>query len=235
MSTDALRDPAVGWVVPGAEVPDWLQPVVSGVAGIHGSDLTRFLPPPQGGRPAAVLMLLGEGPDGPDMLLIERAHDLRSHAGQPAFPGGALEPADAGPIDAALREAHEETGLEITGVEPLALLPDLWVPVSDFVVTPVIAWWRAPSPVTAADPTEVASVHRVPIAHLADPALRMRVRHASGYVGLGFDVAGLRVWGFTAGLIAGLLDLAGWSVPWDDTRVVDLVDGADVTSEGIQR
>lgn len=231
----ATRDPAVGWVVPGVDVPDWLEPVVTGVAGIQGSDLTRFLPPPHGARPAAVLMLLGEGAHGPDLLLIERAHDMRSHAGQPAFPGGALEPTDAGPIDAAVREAHEETGLVAAGVEPFALLPDLWVPVSDFVVTPVIAWWREPSPVRAADPTEVASVHRVPIAELADPARRMRVRHPSGYVGLGFDVAGLRVWGFTGGLIAGLLDLAGWSLPWDDTRVVDLIEGADVASEGIQR
>jgi hypothetical protein len=52
----------------------------------------------------------------------------------------------------------------------------------------------------------------------------MRVRHPSGYIGLGFDVAGLRVWGFTAGLISGLLDLAGWSLPWDVDRIVDLED-----------
>lgn len=235
MTTTDGRDPGLGWVVPGADVPEWLEPVRAGIAGIRGTDLTRFLPPPQGGRPAAVLMLLGDGPAGPDLLIIERAHDMRSHAGQPAFPGGALEPGDAGPIDAAVREAHEETGLEGAGVEPFALLPDLWVPVSDFVVTPVIAWWRTPSPVTAADPTEVASVHRVPIAQLIDPQRRMRVRHPSGYVGLGFDVAGLRVWGFTAGLIAGLLDLAGWSEPWDDTRIVDLVEGIDIVSEGIPR
>lgn len=235
MTARESRDPRVGWVVPGADVPEWLQPVAAGVEGIRGSDLTRFLPPPQGGRPAAVLMLLGDGLLGPDLLIIERAHDMRSHAGQPAFPGGALEAGDAGPIDAAVREAQEETGLVPSGVEPFALLPDLWVPVSDFVVTPVVAWWRDPSPVAAADPTEVASVHRVPIAQLVDPERRMRVQHPSGYVGLGFDVAGLRVWGFTAGLIAGLLDLAGWSVPWDDSRIVDLVDGADIASEGIQR
>jgi len=164
-------------------------------------------------------MLLAEGPD---ILLIERAHDMTSHAGQPAFPGGGLEPHDDGPVAAAVREAHEETGLDVSGVEPFALLPDLWVPVSDFVVTPVLAWWREPSPVYAADPREVASVHRVPIAELADPARRVRVRHESGYVGLGFDVAGLRVWGFTAGLISGLLDIAGWSRPWDQERIVDL-------------
>jgi 8-oxo-dGTP pyrophosphatase MutT (NUDIX family) len=174
-------------------------------------------------------MLLGDGDHGPDVLLIERAHTMRSHAGQPAFPGGALEPGDDGPIAAALREAQEETSLDPRGVTPFALLPDLWVPVSDFVVTPVMAYWHEPTPVHAADPAEVASVHRVAIAELADPARRMRVRHPSGYIGMGFDVAGMRVWGFTAGLIAGLLDLGGWSQPWDRERIVDLSDDAELT------
>ena len=223
------RDPSVGVALEGVDLPEWLRPVADAAAGVKGSDLTRFLPPPTGGRPSAVLMLLGEGAQGPDLLLIERAHDMRSHAGQPAFPGGALEPGDTGPIDAAVREAHEETALDPAGVEPFALLPDLWVPVSDFVVTPVLAWWRDPSPVRVADPTEVASVHRVPIEQLVDPARRMRVRHPSGYVGLGFDVAGLLVWGFTAGLISGLLDLAGWSRPWDPDRIVDLAAGEELT------
>ena len=210
-------------------LPQWLEPLAERMPGLRGEDLTRFLPPPEGGRAAAVLMLMGESPDGPDVLIIERAHDMRSHAGQPALPGGALDPGDTGPIDAALREAHEETALDPAGVEPFALLPDLWVPVSDFVVTPVLAWWRDPSPVRVADPTEVASVHRVPIGQLVDPARRMRVRHPSGYVGLGFDVAGLLVWGFTAGLISGLLDLAGWSRPWDPDRIVDLTAGEELT------
>jgi 8-oxo-dGTP pyrophosphatase MutT (NUDIX family) len=223
------RDPSLGYRLAEVDIPEWLLPVARGVQDVRGSDLTRFLPPPAGGRPSAVLMLLGEGPRGPDLLLIERALDLRAHAGQPAFPGGALELGDAGPIDAALREAQEETGLEPTGVAPFALLPDLWVPVSDYVVTPVMAWWRQPSPIRAADETEVASVHRVPIAELADPARRMRVRHPSGYVGMGFEVAGLLVWGFTAGLIGGLLDLAGWSRPWDPDRIVDLPTGAGLT------
>lgn len=223
------RDPGIGWSVPGVDLPDWLRPVADAATGIKGSDLTRFLPPPTGGRPSAVLMLLGDGERGPDLLLIERAHSMRSHAGQPAFPGGAIDAGDTGPIDAALREAREETALDPAGVEPFALLPDLWVPVSDFVVTPVLAWWREPSPVRVADPTEVASVHRVPIEELVDPARRMRVRHPSGYVGMGFDVAGLLVWGFTAGLINGLLDLAGWSRPWDRDRIVDLDTGEDLT------
>lgn len=218
----------MGYALPGVNLPEWLRPVADAVAGVKGSDLTRFLPPSSGGRASAVLMLLGEGDRGPDLLLIERARAMRSHAGQPAFPGGALDAGDAGPIAAALREAQEETALDSSGVEPFALLPDLWVPVSDFIVTPVLAWWREPSPVRVADPSEVASVHRVPIEELADPARRMRVRHPSGYVGSGFDVAGLLVWGFTAGLISGLLELADWSRPWDPERIVDLDPGEEL-------
>ena len=218
----------MGYALPGVNLPEWLRPVADAVAGVKGSDLTRFLPPSSGGRASAVLMLLGEGDRGPDLLLIERARAMRSHAGQPAFPGGALDAGDAGPIAAALREAQEETALDSSGVEPFALLPDLWVPVSDFIVTPVLAWWREPSPIRVADPSEVASVHRVPIEELADPARRMRVRHPSGYVGSGFDVAGLLVWGFTAGLISGLLELADWSRPWDPERIVDLDPGEEL-------
>lgn len=213
------RDPGRGYLLPVEGLPDWLAPVASGVAGVLGSDLTRFLPPAEGARPSAVLMLLGEGPD---ILIIERAHDMSSHAGQPALPGGALEPTDAGPVAAAVREAQEETGLDPSGVVPFAMLPDLWVPVSNYIVTPVIAWWRDPSDVYVADTREVASVHRIPVADFVDPSRRFQVRHPSGYVGTGFDVAGLRVWGFTAGLVSGLLDLAGWSRPWDTDRVVDL-------------
>ena len=218
----AARDPRVGWRVDDVVVPQWLEPLAERMPDLRGEDLTRFLPPPEGGRAAAVLMLMGEGPDGPDVLIIERAHDMRSHAGQPAFPGGAVDPEDAGPIAAALREAREETGLDTSGIDVFALVPDLWVPVSGFVVTPVLGYWREPSPVSAVDLTEVASVHRIPISELVDPANRTRVRHPSGYIGLGFTVRGLVIWGFTAGILSGMLDLAGWSEPWDDSRIIDL-------------
>lgn len=200
-------------------LPTWLDPVVEATTDLDPTALSRFLPPDDSGRQSAVLILFG---DGPDVLLIQRAPDMRSHAGQPAFPGGAIDPEDAGPVAAALREAQEETGLDPLGVQVIHELPPLWLPPSNFVVTPVLAYWRQPSPVAAMDPAEVASVHRVPIADLVDPANRVKVRHPSGYIGNGFTVQGMLVWGFTAGLLDRIMALAGWERPWDSERIVDI-------------
>jgi len=202
--------------------PPWLSPLVRSVAGLRPEDVSRVPPPASGGRPGAVLMLFGEDAGEPDVLLIERAHDMRSHAGQPAFPGGGVDADDDGPVAAALREAAEETGLDPSGVDVLATIPPLWLPPSGFLVTPVLAWWRQPSPVGVQDPREVASVHRVPLAELLEPANRLLVRHPSGYVGPAFAVRGLLVWGFTGGLLSRLFTVAGWERPWDHGRVEDL-------------
>ncbi len=202
--------------------PEWLKPMVEVVREVRPEDLSRFQPPSGGWRQGAVLMLFGESDGQPDVLLIERAHDMRSHAGQPAFPGGGVDPDDDGPVAAALREASEETGLDPGGVDVLATLPSLWLPPSGFEVTPVLAWWREPSPVGVTDPREVASVHRVPLAELLDPSNRLSVRHPSGYVGPAFSVRGLLVWGFTGGLLSRLFALASWEQVWDHDRVQDL-------------
>jgi 8-oxo-dGTP pyrophosphatase MutT (NUDIX family) len=203
------------------DVPGWLAPLVAAVASVTGRDLSRFVPPDAGGREAAVLVLFGEGFRGPDVLLIERSAHLRSHPGQPAFPGGAVDPGDDGPVGAALREAAEETGLDPLGVDVLTTLPALWVPPSGFAVVPVLAWWRTPGAVRAVDPAEVAAVVRVPLADLTEPANRCRVRHPSGYVGPAFRVGELLVWGFTAGLLDRLLTLGGFDRPWDRSRVLE--------------
>jgi 8-oxo-dGTP pyrophosphatase MutT (NUDIX family) len=207
-------------------LPRWLAPVAEVARTATTHDLTRFAPPSEGGRESAVLLLFGDAAsDGsaaadPDILIIERAHDMRTHSGQPAFPGGAVDAADTDAVATALREAQEETGLDPSGVVPFGTLPRLYLPPSDFVVTPVLAWWRTTSPVGAVDPAEVASVHRVPIRELVDPAARMRARHPSGYVGAAFDVRGLIVWGFTAGLLDRVIALSGWEQPWDTSRMV---------------
>lgn len=203
-------------------IPAWLQPLADALPTVKGEHFTRFLPPAEGGRSSAVLVLFGEGPAGPDLLLIERAHTLRSHAGQPAFPGGVQDPEDDGPIAAALREATEEVGLDPASVDVLGVLPALWLPPSGFVVHPVVAWWRAPHAVGVVDAGEVAAVVRVPLSELVDAANRLKISHPSGMLGPAFEVGGLLVWGFTAGLIAGLLTLAGWERPWDQDRIEPL-------------
>jgi 8-oxo-dGTP pyrophosphatase MutT (NUDIX family) len=172
-------------------------------------------PPPATARRSAVLILFGEGPRGHDVLLIEKSAHLRSHAGQPAFPGGGVDPADDFPVGTALREAEEEAGVDPDGVRVLATLPELYLPPSNRLVVPVVAWWVDPADVQIGDPHEVARVARVPLADLADPANRFRVRHASGYVGPAFGVAGMVVWGFTAALLDALLTAAGLARAWD--------------------
>ena len=171
-------------------------------------------------------MLLGEQrPGRPDILVLQRAATMRNHAGQPAFPGGAADPLDGGdPVVTALREANEEVGLEPDSATVLTTLPRLYLPVSSFVVSPVLAWWHAPHPVYPRQRDEVAHVARLPVAELVDPENRVRVRHPSGWIGAAFQVQGMLVWGFTAGVISTLLDMAGWSVPWDTGRVVGLPD-----------
>jgi hypothetical protein len=104
----------------------------------------------------------------------------------------------------------------------LAELPDLYLPVSDYAVTPVLAWWRIPSPVGVRDPAEVARVVRVPVPELLDPANRFSAVHPSGFVGPAFSTQGLFVWGFTAGLLDRLLHLSGWERPWDPGRLQDV-------------
>ncbi|WP_407924291.1 NUDIX hydrolase [Actinomadura macrotermitis] len=182
------------------------------------------LVPPDGvGRAAAVLLLFGEGPDGPDILLTERAVTLNKHAGQPAFPGGRIDPGDDGPVGAALREAWEETGVEPAGVDVLCTLPELYLPHSEHRVTPVAGWWREPSEIAPGHPGEVATVARVPIGELADPANRLTVRHPSGLrMGPAFRAGSMLIWGFTAGLLTQVLAAGGWERPWDAGHVEDL-------------
>ncbi|MGI9000037.1 MAG: NUDIX hydrolase [Pseudonocardia sp.] len=201
--------------------PEWLQPLLEGLHDVDAAALSYHrVPSPAVRRRAAVLVLLADNAvHGPDVLLVKRASTLREHAGQVAFPGGGAEPGDGDPVATALREAEEETGLEPSGVAALTLLPELYVPPSGFVVTPVLAHWERPSAVHAVDQGETAAVVRVPLAALADPANRLRVAHPSGFTGPAFAVTGLLVWGFTGGLLSALLDLGGWARPWDTTRV----------------
>jgi len=197
-------------------LPDWLRPVADRAGGLTMEALTRVPTPPADARPAAVLMLFADGRRGPEILLTRRGADLRHHAGQISFPGGGADPGDTGPADTALREANEEVGLDPATVDVFGELPTLWLPPSNFAVTPVLGYWTEPAELASTSEIEVVEVLHQPIAELVDPAHRFSVTHPSGWIGPAFDV-GLDVplWGFTAGLVARLFEAVGWERPWD--------------------
>ena len=206
------------------QAPQWLRDLAAAAAAMDVPRVVR--PPTSGGRRSAVLILFGDGPDGPDLLFIQRSEGLRRHAGQPAFPGGAIEDSDNGPVAAALREAAEETGLDPAGVDVLGTLPELFIERSEFRVIPVLGWWREPSAVRPTDIGEVAAVERIPVSSLADPAHRVMFRHPSGRTGPAFHIGSMLIWGFTALIVDRLLNLGGWERPWDPRNIRELPKGA---------
>ena len=223
-----------------SEAPDWLAVLAERIRDQKGGSLPqrlrqRFIPPGRDARPASVLMLFGQSETAAatarastmevpaaDVLLLQRASTLRHHSGQVAFPGGAQDPGDSGPIGTALREAEEETGLDPAGVEPLVVMPSLYIPPSGFVVSPVLAYWRQPSPVRAVDQAETARVSRIALSDLVDPANRFQIRYRNLFKGPAFTVDGMLVWGFTAGLLSALIEEAGWEQRWDTRDVREL-------------
>ncbi|MDO5629649.1 MAG: CoA pyrophosphatase [Mobilicoccus sp.] len=197
--------------------PSWLTRVATSAGEVSESFFTVHRPGGRGERESAVLVLVG--PDEDDelgsVILTERSSRLRSHSGQIAFPGGRVDPEDDGPIDAALREAHEEVGLTRRGVEVLTTFPALHVPVSNSEVTPVLAWWREPADIGVHSPTEVERVLTVGVSRLVDPAHRFTVTHPVGYRGVGFEVDDLFIWGFTAAVLDRLFALGDVAPVWD--------------------
>lgn len=229
--------------------PEWLKPLVENV-GCVPSAYRRRLPAEvlamvtaanaaskltRSPRDAAVLALFsgpedapadGGVPDEADLLLTVRASSLRHHAGQAAFPGGASDPGDAGPVHTALREAREETGIDPTRLRPLATLEKTFIPPSGFHVVPVLAYSPDPGPVTVVDAAETAIVARVPLRAFINPENRLMVYRSTltrRFAGPAFLLNEMLVWGFTGQVISALLDCAGWAQPWnaDDVRELD--------------
>lgn len=188
-----------------------------------------------GGRDAAVLVLFSgpqdsssDGlPDDADLLVTVRASTLRHHAGQAAFPGGAADPGDEGPIHTALREAGEETGIDAGRLAPLATLEKMFIPPSGFHVVPVLAYSPDPGPVNVVDESETAIVARVPVRAFINPENRLMVyrkENTRRLAGPAFLLNEMLVWGFTGQVISAMLDVAGWAQPWNTGDVRELDD-----------
>ena len=188
-----------------------------------------------GSRDAAVLVLFsgprdwatGGLPDDADLLVTVRASTLRHHAGQAAFPGGAADPGDEGPIHTALREANEETGIDADRLQPLATLEKMFIPPSGFHVVPVLAYSPDPGPVAVVDESETAIVARVPVRAFINPENRLMVyrkENTRRLAGPAFLLNEMLVWGFTGQVISAMLDVAGWTQPCNTVDVRELDD-----------
>jgi len=157
-------------------------------------------------KPAAVLLPLVRRGDQLSVLLTQRAQHLQDHAGQISFPGGRIEPSDRGPVEAALREAAEETGLAVERIELLGTLPN-YRTVTRFDVTPVVGLIAAPIALSL-DASEVENAFEVPLSFLMDTRNHQR-RVASAHSQRRFVYTipyhdGLRerlIWGVTAAIL----------------------------------
>jgi len=168
--------------------------------------LNGVMPVPDKWRPAAVLIPLVNHASGVTVLLTQRTEDMPSHAGQVSFPGGRSQDGDIDAADTALREAHEEVGLERQFVEVVGSV-DLYRTGTGFEITPVVGI-VTPGFTTHADPREVADVFEVPLAHFLD---ERNHRIDSRKVGEGRERRyyampyGERyIWGATAGMLKNL-------------------------------
>jgi 8-oxo-dGTP pyrophosphatase MutT (NUDIX family) len=233
--------------------PPWLRPLVDNIAGIPDS-YKRRLPADvlamvtaskalsgNKGREAAVLVLFSGPaeaeslPDDADLLVVVRAASLRHHAGQAAFPGGAADPGDDGPVGTALREAREETGIDTSRLHPLAAMERTFIPPSGFHVVPVLAYSPDPGPVAVVDQAETAIVARVPVRAFINPANRLMVYRRTlsrRFAGPAFLLNEMLVWGFTGQVISAMLDVAGWAEPWDTSDIRELNEAMALVGDG---
>lgn len=153
---------------------------------------------------AAVLIATVDRPE-PTLLLTRRSAHLRHHAGQIAFPGGRIDPDDAGPVAAALREANEEIALPPERVTIVGTT-DLYETGTGYSITPVLAV-VPPALALVANPGEVAEVFEVSLAHVLDPANHQRRtgewqgRERRFYV---IAADGREIWGATAAMLVNL-------------------------------
>jgi 8-oxo-dGTP pyrophosphatase MutT (NUDIX family) len=157
-------------------------------------------------RPAAVLVPIIDRSE-PTVLLTLRTAELASHAGQVAFPGGKIDPADESPVAAAMREAREETGLAPTLIEPIGYL-DLYLTFSGFRILPTVARVK-PDFTLVPNPKEVTEVFEVPLKFLMTPANHERkTRDWNGFARDYYAIPyqNRYIWGITAGILRNLYE-----------------------------
>jgi 8-oxo-dGTP pyrophosphatase MutT (NUDIX family) len=163
-------------------------------------------------RDAAGLLLLFPLADRAHLILTVRADTLGRHGGQISLPGGVIDPGET-VEGAALREAHEEVGLDAGQVRVLGALTPLDIPVSGFRLHPIVAAMRhRPSLVPSAG--EVARIVEIGVHELADPASLAtvpRVRDGRSLLVPAFATGGVEIWGATAMVLAEFLTLLGWN------------------------
>lgn len=161
-------------------------------------------------RPAAVLVPVWLRDDGPRLILTKRSSHLKHHPGQIAFPGGKVDPGDASPAAAALRETHEEIGLPKERVEILGTLP-VHETVTGFAITPFVGLIRGSfTPVPEAG--EVEEVFSLPLSHVLTPArFAIERRQWMGVWRRYYAVpyGPYYIWGATARILRGLADRVG--------------------------
>lgn len=157
---------------------------------------------------AAVLIPLLLQPNGLSVLLTQRTTHLRDHGGQISFPGGRMDPEDAGPNETALRESEEEIGLERERVEIIGQLPE-YLTVSGYSVTPIIGLVK-PQAEYVLDEFEVADIFEVPLSFLMDPAnhqIRVWQSEQGSRRFYSMPYEGRFIWGATAGMLRNLYHL----------------------------
>lgn len=157
-------------------------------------------------RQAAVLLPVVCRADGLSMLFTRRNDQMRHHAGQVSFPGGAMEASDTDAVETALRETREETGLASDFVEPFGYL-DCFDTISGFSVSPVVALVRDGFSLSP-DPDEVAEIFEVPLDYILAPSRMQRSEilwNGRPREIFEFEYSGRRIWGATAAMLQNLL------------------------------
>jgi len=213
---EVLAEPLPGW----REVYEEFSPLDL----VTGERRGR-VPLPQGeARRAAVLVPVLMEPDGARLVYTVRRGHLNDHAGQISFPGGGFETGDDSLLKTALREAEEEIDLSPDLVEVIGALDDMYIPPSNFLVSPFVGLLPPEAELVLA-PDEVEEIFTVPLERLMSPETFRRViwhREGREYEVPVFAIDGppnRDIWGATAAMTAALLARLGWKPDFTDSIV----------------